>query len=254
VGASAPLTKRGNPLIDTKLILLEGPPGSGKSTTAGMLADEINQHGHACHCFFEWALDHPIPIGDDLHLEQVVTTSIDRENERLQYWRQFVQANQAGSRGGKNQRITVLESRFWQTSVMLMYAAGHPLEGVIQSNARVVQAILPLKPVLINFEIDVLRDFLERTIRIKEAEWQQAGFPGTWVGHIFEALKAQPWFIQQDLTGLAAMVAFFEEWAAVAERLYDALPFPKIKIRNPHHNWPLAMQQMRGFLGLAESA
>jgi hypothetical protein len=47
------------------------------------------------------------------------------------------------------------------------------------------------------------------------------------------------------------MLALLEEWALVTEKLYDRIPFPKVKIRNPHENWTLAMQQMRGFLGLA---
>lgn len=233
-------------MIDAKLLLVEGPPGSGKSTTAGLLADEIARTGQACQFFFEWSPDHPIPIGDDLHLGQAVSSSIAGEAERLGYWRQLVQASQVSD------RVTVLESRFWQTSVMLMYIAGLEVEGVIASNARVVEALLPLQPALIYFEIDGLHEFLERTIRIKEDEWQRAGFPGSWVGHIDDALQGQPWFTRSGRTGLAGLVAFFEEWAAVAARLYDGLPFTKIKIRNPQQNWPLAMGQMRAFLGLPD--
>jgi hypothetical protein len=53
------------------------------------------------------------------------------------------------------------------------------------------------------------------------------------------------------LTGLTGMLALLEDWAQVTEGLSDRVAFPKIKIRNPHQDWVLAMQQMRGFLGLA---
>ena len=46
------------------------------------------------------------------------------------------------------------------------------------------------------------------------------------------------------------MLAFLEEWVLVTERLYARVTFPKIRIGNPHEDWTLAMQQMRGFLGL----
>lgn len=70
-------------MLDTKLILLEGPPGSGKSTTAQKLADEIAARGHPCRCFFEWDAEHPIPIGSDLELRRVVDSAIAREGEVL---------------------------------------------------------------------------------------------------------------------------------------------------------------------------
>jgi len=41
-----------------------------------------------------------------------------------------------------------------------------------------------------------------------------------------------------------------EDWALVAERLYERVPFPKIKIRNPYQNWDLALVQARSFLKL----
>jgi len=231
-------------MIETKLILIEGPPGSGKTTTAQKLAAEIANSGMACQYFLEWSPDNPIKIGDDLHLDQVTTSSMAREANMLQQWQQFVQARQS------MELVTVIESRFWQTSVMLMYAAGLPIEGVVESNQRVIEAIQRLKPVLIYLTIDDLRAFTARTIQVKEEEWQRDGQKGSWAQHIFEAFDSQKWFADRNLAGLTGMVAFLEEWALVTEELYERVTFPKTKLRNPYKDWSLAMQQIRGFLGL----
>jgi DNA polymerase III delta prime subunit len=231
-------------MINTLLILVEGPPGSGKTTTAGKLAESITRSGLDCQCFWEWSPDHPIPIGDDLHLEQVIRTAIAREGEIHRLWQRFVQARQV------DQIVTVFESRFWQTSLMLMFVAGYPLDGLLESNQQVVEIIQPLNPVLIHFRINHLRSFVEQTIQTKEAEWQQARLPGTWIGHIFAAFETQPWAARRGLHGQEGFIALLEEWASVSEKLYAQIPFPKLQIHDPGQDWPAAMRQILHFLEL----
>lgn len=231
-------------MIDTKLILVEGPPGSGKTTTALKLAAEIANTGKACQCFWEWDPDNPIVIGDDLHLDQVIATAIAREDDVLQQWQQLVHRQRS------QDTVTIIESRFWQTGVMLMYVAGHPLEGVLESNQRLITIIQELQTVLIYFAIDDLAGFTTRTIQSKEVDWQRGGLPGSWAEHIFVAFEGQPWSVAHGATGPDGMLALLEDWALVAERLYERVPFPKIKIRNPYQDWDLALAQVCRFLNL----
>jgi thymidylate kinase len=231
-------------MIDTHLVLIEGLPGSGKSTTAYKLAAEITNSGHHCQCFLEWDAGHPIPIGDDFALGKVIASSREREPSMLQQWQHIAQAARS------QEMVTVMESRFWQTSVMLMYIAGMPKEEVLASNQRVICAIQALKPVLIYFAIDDPRMFAMRTIQLKEEEWQRSGNPGGWAQHLYDAFDTQSWLAQRGLSGLEGMLAFWEEWAQVSDELYARLPFPKMTIRNPQEDWSVAMQRMRDFLSL----
>ena len=233
-------------MLNTKLILIEGPPGSGKSTTAQKLADEMSASGIDCQCFLEWSPDHPIPIGDDLHLGEVISTALAREESMLELWRQFARSRQSGS------QVTILESRFWQTSVMLLYVAGLSSAGVQESNRRVVELLQVLNPCLIFFTVSNAGAFAARTIQLKDAEWLRAGLPGTWAEHLYAAFENQKWFTQRGLSGQAGMVALLDEWAGVADGLYERIPFPKLKINDPHLDWSAAMRQMRAFLGLAQ--
>lgn len=50
--------------MHTRLIIVEGLPGSGKSTTAAMIAAELEARGKSVVCVDEGATDHPADVGD----------------------------------------------------------------------------------------------------------------------------------------------------------------------------------------------
>ncbi|MCH4835279.1 zeta toxin family protein [Bifidobacterium pseudolongum] len=50
--------------INTRLIIVEGLPGSGKSTTAAMVAAELEARGKDVVCVDEGAANHPADVGD----------------------------------------------------------------------------------------------------------------------------------------------------------------------------------------------
>lgn len=56
----------------TRLIIVEGLPDSGKSTTAAMVAAELEARGRNVVCVEEGAADHPADVGDhDFLISQV---------------------------------------------------------------------------------------------------------------------------------------------------------------------------------------
>ncbi len=174
-----------------------------------------------------------------------MASSAARGEELLQQWLKFAQLQR------DQDVVTVMESRFWQTTAMLMYAAGCPAEDVIEHNRRVIAAIRDLRPVLVYFTTSDVRAAMERTIQIKNAEWQQDQRGISWEERIFGFFKPQKWFANRSPHDLSEMIPFFEAWSGLAEELYNITTFPKIKIQNPSGDWNQTMRQIREFLGLS---
>jgi thymidylate kinase len=232
-------------MIDTKLILIEGLPGSGKSTTAERLAAELREHGKSCRWFHEWAEDHPVFIGYEKDISEIISSSRLREKPFVKQWEVFAKEAQSGI------TVNIIESRFWQTGVMLMYSAGYSEDEVVEINQLIITVIAALKPALIYFTHDDIEKALTWTMQVKNEEWEKTGRgKAAWERFFTGILEQQKWATDRGLKGREMWFRFFEEWDLVAERLYDRLTFPKIKIRNPHSDWDMAMRRIREFVGL----
>lgn len=229
-------------MINAKLILIEGIPGSGKSTIALNLANAISARRIKCQCYLEWAEDNPIFIGNMEDLSEIISSSRLREQNVLQQWRNFTQ------KARQQFTVNIIESRFWQASAMYLYLSGYPEDEVIKSNQRIISAISGLNPVLIYLAPKDIAQMLMWTAKVKNKKWRESGREGSWEQWGNEIYEQQRWFTNRSLKGPEAMVKFFNEWTSIANRLYEELPFRKTKIQNPHADWDMTISKIRYFL------
>jgi thymidylate kinase len=130
-------------MINTRLILIEGMPCSGKSTTATKLKNIVSAGGMACQCFLEWAPDNPIFIGNIGALPEIIATTRSRAQSVNQNWKDFT------AKARQRSTVSIIESRFWQTDAMYLYLSGYPEKEAIESSHRIISIISVLNPVLI---------------------------------------------------------------------------------------------------------
>jgi thymidylate kinase len=231
-------------MIDTKLILIEGLPCSGKSSTAKELKSAISSRGIACQCFLEWAPDNPIFIGDIDNLAEIIATTKSREQGVLRDWRKFME------NAKRRAAVTILESRLWQTDAMYLYLSGHSEYEVAESSRRIVRIISDLNPVLIYLTPEDIQQALAQVTEAKNQDWRKAGKEGSWEQWGNDVYDRQHWFTSRSLKCEDAAVRFFNEWASIADRLYEEVPFRKIKVLNPQANWETTLHRIKDFLSL----
>jgi len=203
-----------------RLILVEGLPGAGKTTTALWLAKELRQRGNQVDLVLE--NDHPSPLplpGGAPDLRGIIRT-FARGNPLLPAWRRFVSDRDP-------QAIAIVEARFWQDNLMFMRLGNRTCANLAAAQAEVCAVILPLSPLLIWFQHswDALRESNARKIASDPA----------WAAIAMAAFTDQPWFHARP--GPPDMSAFYDDWSLQAAALAQLLPFPIQPLDHAHGDW-----------------
>lgn len=212
-------------MIDTKLILVEGIPGAGKTTTTEHLGTSLQQRGIGCRWYFEEDDPHPIACLE-MKLEELA--------EKLpMQWAAF--AEQAS----REKVVTIIESRLWQNTALFMFMDEYPIDEIVKCHQLVWKELKSLAPALIYLHQDDIEKAMNRLSTMRRQSILEKDL---------ETTSHYKWFQRRGVQGIDGWVQFFGEWQEVAERLYYDWPYRKTKIKNPHDDWEQAYQNMYGFL------
>jgi nucleoside-triphosphatase THEP1 len=228
---------------DTKLILIDGLPGSGKSTTARFLGDTLARRGVAVRCFLETAPDHPLNVGGSLHPAGGTTgaelfahyTPGSYIDESVGRWRAFVEAAERAN------AVHVAESYPYQNAVRVLLQMDAELDRMRTYAAEVEQIVEPLRPVLI---------FLERrdTAGALRAIAEQRGTD--WTAYLAELLSAAPYSQQRGLRGSDAAVAFISAYKALVDELRSVSRMPALVLEDCGGQWEACHRRILEFLAV----
>ena len=217
-------------MTNTKLILIEGIPGAGKTTSCIQLGRMLQEQAVTCRWYLEEDDPHPIDC-TDLKLK-------DLARKLPPMWSAFV------AQALRKDDVSIIESRLWQNTLLFMFMSEYPLDEILDIHKMVWKELSPLNPVLIVLYQDDIQIALKRLYTMRNKELIEKDIKTT---------SQYAWFRSRDLNDLSGWVQFFNEWQAVAAQLFRDWPYAKIKITNPHDDWGVAYQEMVRFFELNEN-
>jgi hypothetical protein len=225
----------------SRLIVLDGLPGSGKTTTGKWLTSWLQQHGANARWLPENEISHPLWWYDHWNGREYQTPDFEKTSVEtfmqtsLGKWRDFVTQKNA------TMQLSIAESVFFQNAVT-MFLMGDAKPAKLIEYAQDVQGLVqPLQPILIYFcQADPAAAFS----RICALRGQ--GFET----ELIRNMEQFPYLKQRNLHGRDGVARLWREIGMITDRLFNESDLHKLLIETSQGNWQGYRQQILEFLGL----
>jgi hypothetical protein len=232
---------------DTRLILVDGLPGAGKSTTSRLLADWIRASGVPVTLLPETFEGHPLNVGGPLHPAGETTDGElfrlyspgEYIRESLARWRDFVSAVQPG------QNAYILDSYPIQNSVRILFQMELGQEALQDYAWRAEAEMAPLHPLILYFE---LKEPVQHLLAICKSRGDE------WTAGAVQIMTSSPYAVSRGLHGLEGALRCLEDYKAVSDELIRHSRLPALVLKGGAGQWEQCHDEIRKFLDLAEAS
>jgi thymidylate kinase len=228
-------------MTPTNLILIDGIPGSGKSSTVHRLGLHLQRLGYDARWFFEAEAHHPIyPVLEAQELpatESFDTAERNKMRERiLLHWKTLTASLQG------TEQIVILDSSFSQTPAQHQQLWNQPPEETLAHVLEVERILEPIDPVLIYL--------YQRDVGAALKEILAPRSPG-YADFLVQQLKMTPYGRVHGIQDYDGVIAAYLGIRRVTDRIFDKLRMRKLAIENSAGDWKRYNDAITDFLGLS---
>lgn len=232
----------------SRLVAVEGIMGSGKSTLVRFLARQIRLSGTPVRSYVETRRGRSNPtdvlrsLREDLRDPAAVWDRITPdalELRSLEKWEAFVERARTGREAG------VFDGQVFGGDLTGLFLMDVGPDAVERYFRRLMEVARPLDPVLVHLRHSRPDQVLRRIAERRGPRWtaHQTGWK-----------LASPYARGRRLEGLEGWIEAYRDLQALADRLHDRFEGRKIRLDDPHADWPRTQAAVLRGIGLRRRA
>lgn len=233
-------------MLTSKLILIDGLPGLGKSTAASAFAARLKAEHFTVNLWLETELDHPLNVGGDLHPAGFTTgealfkryTPETFIEESLERWQKFIHTTLASD------AINVLDSFPFQNSIRILLQMDASFDFMLAYAMQVETLVMPLNPMLIYFNQPDISEAFSHVDQITTLRGKE------WTDYVIRLVTNCPYAQARNLTGFEGVLTFIKDYKQVIDGLLPHSQIPRLVLEHCSGNWDACYRQIADFLGL----
>ena len=192
----------------SRLIVIDGFMGAGKSTTAQLLTHELLQAGIEPHLVLEGVRPHPVKVGH-------VSSIGDYREESTRKWTEFTRS------ALRKTQVTVFDGQVLHFSVDEMLLLDGEEQQIRDHVSTILAVAKPLNPVLVLLAQDSFEEAFDSVV---------AGRGRHWLG-IQVARKASTAFcLKRGLGGLPGLKSLYKRYWAIVQGIVADLGVPIVRV------------------------
>ncbi|HLZ06970.1 MAG TPA: hypothetical protein VKT80_00115, partial [Chloroflexota bacterium] len=226
----------------TNLVLVEGIPGSGKSTMGQFLESQIAVHGVPVTWWYEEQKDHPLYLFDDQASLRAVIEDLRAGrfhqliDAALAKWRRFAEETTRGD------SVVILDSCLFGYLTWSLFPGEAPIDLITSYLLDVETIIRATAPCLIY----LYQDDVARTLtRLCEARGRR------WADSFIESSTQSPYATRRGLRGFAGLVTYWADYQSFTKRCFEGFGGARLKIEGSAGDWSGYQEQTVQFFGLS---
>ncbi|QYR21273.1 hypothetical protein KZ483_26935 [Paenibacillus sp. sptzw28] len=225
-------------MIDTKLVLIEGLPGSGKSTTAQFISRCLSQSGIKNKWWYEEEKGHPVYLFNSEESMQQTIDNLTKGNyeiiikKALEQWRVFSDSLQ------NMEEVVIVDSTFFGYLTWTLFPMNAPIEDIEKYLLEVEAIIRPCRPILIYFYQSDLYTSLKKIC-------ERRG--GNTAEQFIQNANQSKYGKKRNLTGFDGMLSFWKDYRNFTDNMFAKISTRKLSIENSEGRWNEYLQQIVNF-------
>jgi len=220
-------------MLNTKIIFVDGIPGSGKSTIAHFIARQLNKNGIKAKWFIEMERNHPLEELEKNEDESETDFAYKQLNNYPQRWLDFVIKAQ------DDDCVYIFESYPFQDILDFCLQIDMDRLSIKNYIHQLMSITSSLNPAIIHFYQSDVDQAIRKICLNRSNDWKM---------YAIENSENFLFCKNRNYIGETAFIKQCEEVVRISLELFSEFEIPKLQIENSAHDWDNYRKQILDFI------